>query len=181
MEPLACLSCLSCLMKKILLNQHYWQGLSNLLLHELYWLRHLLIPKNERPPHLSKELGPPMIGPLMKLRWKECRYVDWHSFGINQWLLVEARPPLPNLQLNESVKAGVMHLSQVDHRLTINIVRDTKARRDIHYSAHTQTTAHGTGVAQSLVSVMTSDMLWHNVTGSISWDIKFVLSTSPIQ
>ena len=37
-----------------------------------------------------------------------------------------------------------MHLSQVDRRLTINIVRDTKARRDIHYSAHTQTTAHGT-------------------------------------
>jgi len=35
--------------------------------------------------------------------------------------------------------------------------------------------------AQSLVSVTTSDMLWHSVTGSISWDIEFVLSTSPIQ
>ena len=28
---------------------------------------------------------------------------------------------------------------------------------------------------------MTSDMLWHTVIGPISWDIEFVLSTSPIQ
>ena len=37
------------------------------------------------------------------------------------------------------------------------------------------------GVAQSLVSVMTCDMLWHTITGLISWDIQFVLSTSPVQ
>jgi len=37
------------------------------------------------------------------------------------------------------------------------------------------------GGAQSSVSVMTSDMLWHSITGPIPWDIEFVLSTSPIQ
>ena len=37
------------------------------------------------------------------------------------------------------------------------------------------------GDAQSLVSVMTSDMASHGITGPISWDIEFVLSTSPIQ
>jgi len=42
-------------------------------------------------------------------------------------------------------------------------------------------TAAPSGVGQSLVSVMTSDMPCDSITQPISWDIEFVLSTSPIQ